>query len=313
VRLPEFFIVGHQKSGTTALYEMLKRHPQIFMPRLKEPRFLASDLRWDPTARRVPATMDEYLSLFKAARAEQRAGDASPVYLLSHTAAKQIAKLQPAARVIAILREPASFLRSYHLQCVQSRVETQRDLRKALALEGPRREGRELPGAAAWPLELLYSEHVRYVEQLRRFHAVLAPEQVLVLIYDDYRRDNAGTLRTVLRFLEVNETAEIEAVDANPTVHVRFAHLHALLHSLSAPRSPRTRALKSSIKALTPDKLRARALGATRRGALYSEPPPVDQALMRELRARFKPEVVALSDYLGRDLVSLWGYEEVTA
>ena len=30
-RMPDFFIAGHQKCGTTALYEMLRRHPQIFM------------------------------------------------------------------------------------------------------------------------------------------------------------------------------------------------------------------------------------------------------------------------------------------
>ncbi len=35
--MPDFFIVGHPKCGTTALYEMLRRHPQIFMPALKEP------------------------------------------------------------------------------------------------------------------------------------------------------------------------------------------------------------------------------------------------------------------------------------
>lgn len=31
---------------------------------------------------------------------------------------------------------------------------------------------------------------------------------------------------------------------------------------------------------------------------------------MSELRQRFKPEVVALSEYLDRDLVRLWGYDE---
>ena len=40
-RVPDFFIVGHAKSGTTALYEMLRAHPQIFMPDLKEPKFFA--------------------------------------------------------------------------------------------------------------------------------------------------------------------------------------------------------------------------------------------------------------------------------
>jgi len=39
-RVPDFFIVGHAKSGTTALYEMLRRHPQIYMPSVKEPQVL---------------------------------------------------------------------------------------------------------------------------------------------------------------------------------------------------------------------------------------------------------------------------------
>ena len=33
-RVPDFFIVGHAKCGTTALYEMLRAHPQIYMPYL---------------------------------------------------------------------------------------------------------------------------------------------------------------------------------------------------------------------------------------------------------------------------------------
>jgi len=44
-RRPDFFVVGQPKSGTTALYEMLRQHPQIYMPDLKEPEFFAADLR----------------------------------------------------------------------------------------------------------------------------------------------------------------------------------------------------------------------------------------------------------------------------
>ena len=50
-RRPDFFVVGQPKSGTTALYEVLRAHPQIYMPPIKEPTFLASDVRAD--ARRV--------------------------------------------------------------------------------------------------------------------------------------------------------------------------------------------------------------------------------------------------------------------
>src|ERR1035438_10366848 len=44
-RVPDFFIVGHAKCGTTALYHMLKEHPQIFMCEVKEPRYFNTDLR----------------------------------------------------------------------------------------------------------------------------------------------------------------------------------------------------------------------------------------------------------------------------
>src|SRR5437588_5962186 len=132
-RVPDFFIVGHHKSGTTALYEMLRRHPQIFMPDLKEPRFFASDLRpqFEPKSSGIaPRTWEDYLDLFAAARPEQRVGEASPAYLRSSVAAEAIAAAQPGARCIAILREPASFVRSLHLQLVQEHAELEKDLRE---------------------------------------------------------------------------------------------------------------------------------------------------------------------------------------
>ena len=55
--------------------------------------------------------------------------------------------------------------------------------------------------ARTGPQLLQYSEHVRYVEQLRRYHEVFASEQVLVLIYDDFRADNDATARRVLELL----------------------------------------------------------------------------------------------------------------
>jgi Sulfotransferase domain len=311
-KIPDFFIVGHHKCGTTALYEMLRRHPQIYMSDVKEPWFFARDLSLRfPPANPLPETLEEYLLLFAAATPGQHIGEATPSYLLSHTAAADIARLRGDARIIAILREPSSFLRSLHLQSVKNHAETETDLRKALALEGPRREGKEIPRYAIRPQELLYSEHVRYVEQLRRYHAVFSREQVLVLIYDDFRADNEATVRRVLRFLEVDDTIPIQATEANPTVHVRSLRMYELVRSLYLGRGPLARVAKTGIKALTPQRLRRQALESTRERVLYSAPPPPDEQLMRELRVRFKDEVVALSEYLGRDLVTFWGYDSV--
>lgn len=37
--LPNLFIVGAVKCGTTSLYAYLRQHPQIFFPEMKEPHF----------------------------------------------------------------------------------------------------------------------------------------------------------------------------------------------------------------------------------------------------------------------------------
>jgi hypothetical protein len=205
-----------------------------------------------------PRTLEEYLSLFTAASPEQRIGEATPSYLMSATAAGSIAEANPDARIVAILREPASFLRSLHLQRVKNHTETEPDLRRALALED----------------------------------------------------DNEATVRQVLRFLEADDTLPVEQLDANPTVGVRSQRLYELMRSVYLGRGPASHLAKTAIKALTPRQLRLDALEATRR-RLYRKPSAPDASLTLELRHRFKGEVLALSDYLGRDLVTLWGYDEI--
>jgi len=310
-RPPDFFIVGHPKCGTTALYEMLRLQPAIYMSDVKEPHFFSRELRVGPRPRWLPDTLEEYLALFDTARADQLLGEASPSYLRSHTAAGLIAQVQPRARIVAILREPASFLHSFHLQCLRDHVETERSFEKAIALEGLRREGKRIPRHSHRPQDLLYSDHVRYVAQLRRYREVFAPERMLVLIYDDFRADNEGTVRRVLRFLEVDDTQPIEVTDANPTVRLRSKQLDDVVRGVAGGGGPVMRVVKAPVKGLTSRRLRHGALRVARRRLVYGEPRPVDDALMLELRRSFRGEVVALSEYLGRDLVSLWGYDSI--
>jgi hypothetical protein len=312
-RVPDFFIVGQPKSGTTALYEMLGRHPQIFMPAGKEPWFFAEELhdRAPPRPEGTAQTLEQYAALFARAAPEQRVGEATALYLWSRTAAARIGEVRPDARIIAILREPASLLRSLHLQFVQTYVEVENDFARALALESERRAGRSLPRHGYWPQALLYSDHVRYVEQLRRYQEVFGREQMLVLIYDDFRRDNEATVARVLRFLEVDDTVPILPVEANPTVRARSQRLNTLVHAVSVGRGPLSLAVKASLKAVVPQGLRRRALSATKRHLVFSQPQPPDERVMAELRHRFRGEVEALSEYLDRDLVRLWGYDGI--
>jgi hypothetical protein len=314
-RVPDFFIVGHHKSGTTAMYEMLRRHPQIYMPEMKEPEFFGrahsgrreavpASRQHTPTFGETrPQTYAEYVSLFTAATPDQRVGEASPSYLRSLTAASEIAAVQPDARIVAILREPVSFLYSLHLQMVRNHVQRELDFGRALATEGVEREGERVH---------LYTDRVCYVEQLRRYHDVLPSEQILVLIYDDFRADNETAVRSVLSLLDVDVNRPIEQLDANPTIAPRSKHLDAWLFALRSGHGPVSGGIKATLKTLTPKRTQRKLVRTVQRNIVYSAAPPLPRSLTLELRRRFKPEVVALSEYLDRDMVGMWGYDDLS-
>ena len=314
-RVPDFFIVGHQKCGTTALYRMLQHHPQIYMPAEKEPRFFITELRpkrRDGRKPKRPATLEDYLALFADAGPDQRAGEASPQYLRYEEVPPAIAEVAPEAKIIVLLREPADFLRSFHGQMLHNRIETVKDFQKAMELEPARRRGERFPRGCNRKSWLLYSDHIRYAEQLKWFNASFPRENLLVLIYEEYRRDNEGVVREVMRFLDVDDAVPIEQVDTRPLKDVRLQRLHQLTGSMQEARrnpsavNPAVRALD----AVVPTAFRER-FGERWRNIIYQSRSQPSEQFMLELRRRFRPEVESISDYLGRDLLALWGYDEL--
>ncbi len=215
-------------------------------------------------------------------RPTQRIGEATPSYLFSATAASNMAQLTPSARSIAILREPAAFLRSLHLQLLRSHVETEKSLRTAIALDVPRSEGKHIPSRSHLPQLLRYSEHVRYVEQLRRYHAVFPREQVLVLIYDDFRADNEkhrspgccdsskSTMRCQSSRYDETDGTLRSARNASTTCCARFVQ----------GRSPASRSTRSAVKALTSRTQRHEAIRTARTRAVFADVPEPDDELM---------------------------------
>ena len=176
-RLPDFFIVGQPKSGTTALHHMLRSHPQIFMPENKEPWFFADELheRTPPRPAGTPRSLAEYTALFAAAgpRAAGRGGvGAVPVVAHGGPGDRGRRPRRARDRDPARARQPAALAAP---AVPRNLVETEPDLRSALELEPSRREGRNVPRHTYWPQALAYSEHVRYVEQLSRYSERFPP------------------------------------------------------------------------------------------------------------------------------------------
>ena len=132
-----------------------------------------------------------------------------------------------------------------------------------------------------------------------------------MLIYEEFKADNEETVRLVMHFLGVDDSSPISSTTANPTVRVRSQGLNHLLHAVSVGRGPISLAIKGSIKSVTPRRARRRAVAIAEKRLVFRAPLPPDEDLMLELRHRFKGEVVAVSEFLGRDLVTFWGYDRI--
>ncbi|MDY7020400.1 MAG: sulfotransferase, partial [Cyanobacteriota bacterium] len=88
MRMPNFLMLGTPKAGTTAIYNYLKQHPQIYMPPFKEPHFFSFEGEQKPHW--GIQTLEDYQALFQEATSEQIIGEASTWYLYSQTAAERI-------------------------------------------------------------------------------------------------------------------------------------------------------------------------------------------------------------------------------
>src|SRR3981081_1659485 len=186
-RVPDVFIVGAPRCGTTALYTYLKDHPEIFMSPIKEPEFFTDCMG---EHRRVRAQAD-YLYCFAAVRGEKRIGEASVSYLASHTSAKAIKEFSPLARIIIMLRNPVDVMYSMYYLRRFSNLEDQPSFEAALDADA---RGRQ-------PSLLTYRERAMFAAQVERYITVFDREKVQIIVYDDFKADTRGAFRDTLRFL----------------------------------------------------------------------------------------------------------------
>ena len=222
---------------------MLRGHPQIFMPELKEPWFFASDMRprfQRPTAGPLPTERStNTCALFADAAPSSASARHPPPTCGRATAAARHRRGAPAARIIAILREPASFLRSLHLQLLQNHIETEKDLRTALALEPSRRAGQAASRAARTGPRRCCTPSTSATSSSCAATTSAVPAGAAAGA--DLRRlprDNEATVRRVLRFLEVDDTVALRR-RARPTrPSDALAAARRLVHAVSVGAGP---------------------------------------------------------------------------
>ncbi|WP_372922301.1 sulfotransferase domain-containing protein [Roseovarius sp.] len=293
--IPDFFLIGAPKCGTTSLALWLEEHPQVFMCALKEPFFFCTDIK----AYRPVRTWQEYCRLFDSARGVLAVGEASTSYLRSRVAVPAILRVSPEARFTVCLRNPVDMIASVHAQMVRGVREDVRDLRTALALESTRRRGNHLPKRTIEPKDLIYSDTCALGSQLARLYDMVDPARVHLIFMDDLSINPRKVWADLQIFLGVSDDGRTEFTTEN---------------ARAAPRSVTATRLIGSLHQVKNRVIPGRSLGigAGLRKALERPPNVAETTMPAALRAdlvqRFEGEIDILERLTGRDL-SAWREE----
>lgn len=204
-KLPNFFIVGAPKCGTTSLARYLGSHPHAFITNPKEPCYFSRSLTVDRVQQRANGchrNLNEYLHLFDGAKERHwLRGDATTRNLRCESALLEIKALFPAARLFVMLRDPTELVPSWHAQKLHEKQEVEHDLEKAWQLEESRRQGMNLPRRLKATDALFYSQVARLGTQVERLLEISPREQVHVIFLDDLRQNPRSVYLGTLEFL----------------------------------------------------------------------------------------------------------------
>lgn len=296
-RLPDFFVIGAGKSGTTSLWHYLSQHPGIFMCRPKEPSFMAyGEQAWPytrpgadyVTKARLVTTLDAYQALFSAATPAQMAGEASVSSLAVLRSATRIWHYTPNAKLIVILRQPADRAFSHYNMILRNGYEPINDFANALAAEPARISQGWWPG-------FHYRWQGLYAQHLARYLELFDKRQLCVLLYEDLLADPAGLMKRVYTFLGVDETFAPDTARRYNEGGSRPVHgtLNAWLRN-----NRLTRALRRHAQPIYQPLKRAANATLTQRPVLAPE-------FRDELTQSYREEIMRLQELIARDL-SQW-------
>jgi hypothetical protein len=295
--IPNLFIVGAPKCGTTSLYEYLRQHPQIFFPfdddgysRIKEPNHFCPEL--EILDKDAITDLGEYLSLYQGSGDATWRGDASTNHLFSELAAERIKDFCPDARILVMLRPPVDWMRSYHSELLRHHHEDIVDFHEALDASEDRRNGLRIPPQTSVPKCLDYFAMSNFAPQVERYYRVFGRDAVKVVLLEDMVAAPEETFREILQFLGVDSSFRPEFRIHNETPrHGRLERFVTFVYKRLG--------VKYLVQLFLPYAARRKFLSFIRRKDLAKvASDPRDE----QLHKRCAPEVERLSRLIERDL-----------
>lgn len=298
--LPDTYLIGAPKAGTTSLASWLGAHPDLYFSQPKEPAFWASDF---PQVRRTRGfeTQAAYEQLFEspAAMAAQRRAEGSTTYLYSREAVSAIVHQVDDPRFIVALRNPVDIVLSFHR--TQRLRLNEDELNFADAWKRSQRG--ELPETDVLDPKLVdYPRVGRLGAAVEHVLHTAGRQSVHFVRFEELRDDPVSAWYSLLEFLELRADVLPDfSVHNSSNRMYRSRALHRFRHRPPAMlEGPIRRLRHRSLRSTSPTLRRVKH-------ALWwhEEPKPaMSQELRRELTTYFADDVQLLSDLTGADLTA---------
>ncbi len=217
--LPNLFVVGAAKSGTTALYEYFRKHPQVFVPNtVKEANFMAFHEGLPPlrgpgdlnaVAKKSITQLDDYLQIFSDRRSEPVAADVSPAYLYFPESAFKIKELCPHAKIVMVLRNPVECAFSMYSMLRRDRREPCRSFSDAFRFSNKR-----LTDGWQWFWD--YPGGWKYSDQVETYLNLFPESQLFIRRYEQLKHRPESFYSELTQFLGIRT---IDLTTANRPVN----------------------------------------------------------------------------------------------
>lgn len=196
LKLPNAFCLGAQKSGTTTLSDILKEHPQIYIPKIKEPHFYDKDfsngLKWyeEKYYKNINDTIKSII-------------DFTPIYLYRSDVAKKIYDSQKNnLKFFVILRNPAKRSFSHYLMSYRKGHEN------LTFDEAIKHESTRIVDDYT-NRKYSYISRGYYYSQIQEYLKYFNLDQFYFIIFEEFVKNPEKEIKKLLKFLNVSSDVKL--------------------------------------------------------------------------------------------------------
>lgn len=300
--IPDFFLVGAPRCGTTAFSRYLSRNPQICFSRPKEPHYFT---RLDHTPDAAELKRDYMDRCFAHRTSTHRVlGEGSVSYLYIPGIIERILELNPDAKFIVQIRSPLTMLPSYHLRMRFLLQEDQTDFSRVWGLQAARTRGENIPKTCLDSRLLQYSEVAMFGKQIERLFELAGSDQTHVIVFDDIISDTLGVYKNLLEFLGVDYDGQTDFERRYESQMYRYRWLQQMYFVPATSNGKVVDSLQRRTRKYNPD-------GSRRKGWLKrlinlnkvpQKSTPLSPQMKDIVSEALRPDIRRLSRLLDRDL-----------